>query len=58
MQTAEMLSRAEGVQKVPSPKLHLFIKRGFLTPEECARLVELIDTKRRPSTIVDGPLRP
>jgi prolyl 4-hydroxylase len=53
MQTAEMLSRAEGVQKVPSPKLHLFIKRGFLTPEECVRLVELIDAKRRPSTIVD-----
>ena len=53
METAEILSRAEGVQKVPSPKLHLFVKRGFLNPSECERIIGLIDAKRRPSTIAD-----
>ena len=53
MTTAEILLRAEGVQKVPSPKLHLFIKRGFLCPAECARIIGLIDAKRRPSTVAD-----
>jgi prolyl 4-hydroxylase len=53
MQTAEILSRTDGVQKVPSRKLHLFIKRGFLSPVECGRLITLIDSKRRPSTIAD-----
>lgn len=53
MQTAEILAHAEGVQKVPSPKLLLFIKRGFLTPDECVRLITLIDADRRPSTIAD-----
>ncbi len=53
MDTAEILMRAAGIQKVPSPKLHLFIKRNFLSADECARIIELIDTKRRPSTIAD-----
>jgi prolyl 4-hydroxylase len=53
MTTAEILFRAEGVQKVPSPKLHLFIKRSFLSPAECARIIGLIDLERRPSTIAD-----
>ena len=53
MHIAEALARADGVQKVPSPKLHLYIKRAFLTPEECMRVIALIDSKRRPSTIAD-----
>lgn len=53
MQTADILSRAEGIQKVPSPKLHLFVRRGFLGPEQCGRIIQLIDAKRRPSTIAD-----
>lgn len=53
MPTADILARAPGVQKVPSPKLQLFIKRGFLSPGECARLVAMIDAQRRPSTIAD-----
>ena len=53
MHIAETLGRAAGVQKVPSPKLQLFIKRRFLDPEECARLIAKIDSKRRPSTIAD-----
>lgn len=42
-----------GVQKVPSPKLDLFLKRGFLDGDLCAALVERIDAVRRPSTIAD-----
>ena len=53
MQPAENLARAPGVQKVPTSKLHLFIKRRFLSPEECGRLIALIDANRRPSTIAD-----
>lgn len=43
----------EGAQKVPSPKLDLFIRRGFLSMEECAEIVAMIDARRRPSTIAD-----
>ncbi len=42
-----------GMQQVPSPKLALFILRGFLDAEHCAALIALIDTQRRPSTIAD-----
>ena len=42
-----------GVQKLPSPKLDLFVARGFLTAELCAGLIERIDVVRRPSTIAD-----
>ncbi|GAA0673907.1 prolyl 4-hydroxylase [Sphingomonas insulae] len=42
-----------GVQKVPSPKLDLFLARGFIGPELCAALIERIDAVRRPSTIAD-----
>jgi prolyl 4-hydroxylase len=42
-----------GVQRVPSPKLTLFIKRDFLAPDLCAALVALIDASRRPSTVSD-----
>lgn len=43
----------EGAQKVPSPKLDLFIRRGFLNAGECAQMVAMIDARRRPSTIAD-----
>jgi prolyl 4-hydroxylase len=52
-QTAERISSQPGVQRVPSPRLHLFIKRQFLTPDECAAVMALIETNRRPSTIAD-----
>jgi prolyl 4-hydroxylase len=42
-----------GIQRVPSPKLTLFIHKQFLTPEHCAALIALIDAGRRPSTIAD-----
>lgn len=43
-----------GVQKLPSPKLTLFLKRQFLPLELCTALTERIDAVRRPSTIADS----
>ncbi len=48
------LTAAPGVQRVPSPKLTLFLRRGFLSPALCAALIERIDDVRRPSTISDS----
>ena len=53
MQIAATFAANPGVQKVPSPKLTLFIRRAFLTPEECAQLIDQVDARRRPSTIAD-----
>jgi prolyl 4-hydroxylase len=53
MQIAENIAAQPGVQRVPSPKLNLFIRKRFLGPEECAEIIRLIDEKRRPSTIAD-----
>ena len=47
------LARRTGVQRVPSPKLTLFLKRAFLDPAVCAALIDCIDARRRPSTISD-----
>ena len=47
------VSAQPGVQRVPSPKLTLFLKRGFLDPGTCAELIALIDAQRRPSTVSD-----
>jgi prolyl 4-hydroxylase len=53
MDVAQRLSGTPGVQKVPSPKLSLFIKRDFLDEAECRRIIALIDARRRPSTVSD-----
>ena len=50
---ARLLSQ-QGVQRVPSPKVAMFIARNFLTPEACQLLMEQIDAQRRPSTIADA----
>jgi prolyl 4-hydroxylase len=50
---AKKLAAAPGIQRVPTRELELFILRGFLDSEICAALIERIDTKRRPSEIVD-----
>jgi len=42
-----------GVQKVPSAKLTLFLKRDFLEATLCAAVMERIDANRRPSTVSD-----
>lgn len=49
----ERLSGQAGIQKVPSPKLTLFLRRNFLEPELCAELMTLIDQDRRPSLVSD-----
>lgn len=43
-----------GIQRVPNRDLTLFIRRAFLTPEECAELIARIELDRRPSTIADA----
>jgi prolyl 4-hydroxylase len=50
----DRLLSTPGTQKLPSPKLTLFIRRGFLDPELCAGVIERIDAVRRPSTISDS----
>lgn len=47
------LSAQPGIQRVPSPKLTLFVRRGFLDDATCAALIAQIDAHRRPSTIAD-----
>ncbi|HWK37115.1 MAG TPA: 2OG-Fe(II) oxygenase [Sphingomonas sp.] len=42
-----------GVQRVPSPKLTLFIHKAFLDPALCQRVIALIDANRQPSTVSD-----
>lgn len=47
------LASIAGIQRVPTPRLDLFVLRRFLDPGTCAALCELIDDNRRPSTIAD-----
>lgn len=49
----ERLRHIPGVQRVPSPRLDLFVVRDFLDPATCALLIGRIDARRRPSTIAD-----
>ena len=42
------------IQRVPSRDLTLFIRRNFLSPDECAGLIDRIEASRRPSTIADA----
>ena len=41
------------MQRVPTPRLDLFIVKRFLDPDLCRQLIERIDRNRRPSTIAD-----
>ena len=50
---AARLAAAPGVQRVPTPRLELFIIRGFLDRALCAELIGRIDARRRPSEIAD-----
>ena len=53
MSPAERLRSLAGVQRVPNPKLELFVVRDFLDAASCAALIERIDARRRPSQIAD-----
>ncbi|HEX8302515.1 MAG TPA: 2OG-Fe(II) oxygenase [Sphingomonas sp.] len=46
--------RQPGVQRVPNPKVEMFIAKNFLEPELCQLLMIKIDAERRPSTIADA----
>jgi len=48
------LTAMPGVQRVPNPKLTLFLRRQFLDAETCTALIARIDAARRPSTITDS----
>jgi prolyl 4-hydroxylase len=50
--TAHLAAQPQ-VQRVPSPKLTLFIRRNFLDAETCAAVCARIDQTRRPSTVSD-----
>lgn len=50
---AAHLAAQPGVQRVPSPKLTLFIRRGFLDAATCTALCTAVDATRRPSTVSD-----
>lgn len=51
---AQHIMRQPGVQRVPGPKVEMFIARNFLEPELCALLMVKIEAERRPSTIADA----
>lgn len=51
---SQWLMAIPGMQRVPSPRLELFVLRGFLDPELCAALMARIEADRRPSTIADA----
>lgn len=51
--SAEHLMSHTGMQRVPSPKVDMFILKGFLDEKECAALIDLIDAERHPSTLVN-----
>jgi prolyl 4-hydroxylase len=50
----ERLEAHPGVYKVKVSKAEIYALGGFLSPEECARLIELIDSVARPSTAFDA----
>lgn len=50
--TARIIAQP-GVQRVPNPKVEMFIGKNFLEPELCQLLMRKIDAERRPSTIAD-----
>lgn len=50
----DRIIRQSGVQRVPHPKVAMFIARNFIEPEQCRALMLQIDRKRRPSTIADA----
>jgi len=50
---APLLAGQPGIQRFPRRNLELFIKRRFLTAQECMGLIERIDAGSRPSTLAD-----
>jgi prolyl 4-hydroxylase len=51
--TVDQLKSEAGIQRVPSPRLDLFVLRNFLNESDSLALCALIDANHRPSTIAD-----
>ena len=51
--SADYLVALGKVQRFPRKEIELCIVKNFLGPEECSKLVTLIDEQRRPSDIAD-----
>jgi prolyl 4-hydroxylase len=51
--SAQHLLSHPRMQRVPSPRLELFVLRDFLKAEDCDALIARIEAKRRPSTLAD-----
>lgn len=49
----QRLAARPGIQKVPSPRIEMFVLREFLDPALCAALCRRIEADRQPSTIAD-----
>lgn len=50
---ADRLTGRPGVRRLPNSNLQQFIIPHFLSPEQCASLIERIDHAVRPSTVTD-----
>lgn len=50
---ADLLLAYGGVRRAPTPRLVLFDRPNFLSRDQCAELIALIDRDRRPSTLAD-----
>lgn len=48
----QRLSRNPSALKIPSSQIDIFVVRDFLSPNECAGLVKLIDRERIPSQLL------
>lgn len=50
---ADRLRAVPGIQRVPTPRLELFILRDFIDRPACEQFCALIEDSRRPSTLAD-----
>ncbi|MDT9598983.1 cupin-like domain-containing protein [Sphingosinicella rhizophila] len=50
---ARRLRMQPGAQEFPSPEIELFMFANFLSADECARLIDIMEGGWRPSTIAD-----
>lgn len=51
MAVSHRLLAVEGMVRVPTPVLELFVLRDFLSEEECRGLIRLINARRKPSPL-------
>ncbi|MDG2004330.1 MAG: 2OG-Fe(II) oxygenase [Novosphingobium sp.] len=56
--SAQLLLTHAGMQRVPNAKLELFILRNFLSGQECAELIAMIEGERHPSSLANDDSQP